>query len=113
MFHTYLFGNKNKSVYKVGFSHKKRGFEARLREVQTGFPYKLEVFCMFETKFGPEIEKAIHRTFCQKKRDLDDEELVGEWFYLSWDDVLDFEKNCVKIDKNFDEIRKNSTFDGF
>jgi hypothetical protein len=111
MFYTYLFGNKNKSIYKVGFSQKKRGLEARLKEVQTGFPYKLEVFCMFETKYGPDIEKALHRTYCMQKKDQDEEELTGEWFYLSEQDVLDFEKNCIKIDKNYELILNNNTFD--
>jgi hypothetical protein len=110
MFLIYLIGNKRKSLYKIGFVNKKRGVDKRMLEVQTGFPYKLEFFKQFESKFGPKLEKVLHRRFSlYKKCEIDGEPLHGEWFNLSDEDFENFEKICESTERNLEAITKDST----
>jgi len=108
----YIFGNSSKSIYKIGFCNKNKGSEKRMAEVQTGCPYKLEIFNQFETKYGSKLEKAIHRGFELKKQcEIDGEPLNGEWFNLNKNDLDNFNEMCKKMEQNFDFIVENSTFE--
>jgi len=111
LYYIYVFGNLSKSIYKIGFCNKNKGSLRRMSEVQTGCPYKLELIHEFETKYGSKLEGAIHRRFeLSKQCELDGENLNGEWFNLSKEDLDNFKEICKKTENNFDVIVENSTF---
>jgi len=113
MVHThniYLIGNKSKGLYKIGCCRIKKSPQTRLKELQTGCPFPLKVFEVFQTKFGLKLERALHRRFMAQRTDQDGEEkLVGEWFCLSIIDAGQFLETCKKTENNIEIILTDST----
>ena len=85
-------------VYKIGYS--KNPSDARMSQLQTGCPYLLELIYEFQTRFGQELERAIHRRFNSCHLRL-------EWFELSVEDVNHFEYLCIQIENNLRLIACN------
>lgn len=61
---------ENKVLYKIGISH---NVEKRIKELQTGNPYKIVLIEKFKTPYAFKIESALHRRY-----KIDN--IKGEWF---------------------------------
>lgn len=64
----YVVGNKEMNICKIGFTN---NVFSRIGSIQTGCPFKLEIFCVVEGTI--QTEKKLHA----KYKDL---RLNGEWF---------------------------------
>lgn len=60
----------DKTLYKIGISH---NVERRIKELQTGNPYKIVLKEKFKTPYAFKIEAALHRRY-----KIDN--IKGEWF---------------------------------
>ena len=89
----YLIRAQEIYLYKVGIT---KDIKQRLKQLQTGCPYQLEVIDMYEPKeFVSKIEKMLHRRFsCYQTKDFS--KIQGEWFDLPNDTVLNFKKINAK-----------------
>lgn len=122
IFYKYLLYNKNiiillvaKKLYliripelnisKIGVS--KNPFK-RIKELQTGCPYKLEISKIFESKYTTKVEKTLHYRFAHLKIDEDIHNLGGEWFNLPIADVANFTGLCETVEKSFDMLKENN-----
>ena len=83
----YLYAIQCKNYIKFGVSYRP---EERIKELQTGNPYKLSLLLKLEYENHFETEKIIHK-YSHKNHEL------GEWF--SVDDDL---RNFVKYLKNIE-----------
>ena len=85
---------KCNNFYKIGLSN---GSENRLKMLQIGNPYPLELVGKFPSFYAPEVERKIHQTFKRKHHH-------GEWF-------KDIDNNDIKmieeiIDKKINWINR-------
>lgn len=99
-------GNKVKLLYilfiselnvcKIGISE---NVEKRIKQLQTGCPFRIDVVKKYDSPIASRIEKIMHRKYGSRKVDENQYNLIGEWFNLSIGEVLDFEENCREIEK--------------
>jgi len=78
--------------YKIGIT--KRLVEDRIKELQTGNPCLLSLIYKFKTNIGTPVENALHRTYNINN-------LNGEWFSLTKNQIDNFLNECEKIEKHF------------
>jgi len=106
----YLINIEKTDLYKVGIT--KNTINERLKSLQTGNPLKLIIIDGYESEKYQKIETIIHRSLKHKKYIPEDfENLLGEWFLLSQEDVSNFKSNCKKIEDSIDFLKKHSTLD--
>lgn len=84
------------NVSKIGISE---NVEKRVKQLQTGCPYKIDLVRKYDSKLSARIEKIMHRKYRSRKVDENEYSLTGEWFFLSPSEVLEFEENCREIEK--------------
>lgn len=97
--------NSKKSIYilyiselnvcKIGISE---NVEKRLKQLQTGCPFKIDVARKYDTDNSTKIEKILHRKYQNRKLDDNEYNLIGEWFNIPISEVLNFEGNCKEIE---------------
>lgn len=105
MKYIYLFNIENTDVYKIGFT--KQHPSKRLKDLQTGNPYKMVLVDSYQSPIAPKIESVMHSYFKhQKVHEEYGIKLIGEWFGLSKETVKDFQKSCKKIEDNLNSINK-------
>ena len=105
-------GNKEKLLYilfiselnvcKIGISE---NVEKRIKQLQTGCPFKIDVVKKYESPMSSRIEKILHRQYQNRKVDENEYNLMGEWFNLTIGEVLDFEENCMEIEKTINFLK--------
>ena len=105
-------GNKEKMLYilfiselnvcKIGISE---NVEKRVGQLQTGCPFKIDVVKKYESNMSSRIEKILHRQYRNRKVDENEYNLMGEWFNLTIGEVLDFEENCIEIEKTINYLK--------
>ena len=106
----YLINIERTDLYKIGITRKT--IKERMKSLQTGSPFKLFIIDFYETDMCQKIETILHRNFKHKKYVSEDfENLIGEWFQLTFEDVKDFREKCQKIEDNVNYLKVNSTFD--
>ena len=94
----YLIKAKDINLYKIGIS---KNATKRVKQLQTGCPYELELISFYEPKkFAFKIEKIMHRSMSIYKKDEDLNSLMGEWFDLQAKDVQGFISNCQLTENN-------------
>lgn len=94
----YLIKAQEINLYKIGFS---KNANKRIKQLQTGCPYQLEIVSIYEPKMFPyKVEKVMHRSLSIYKKDEDEASLMGEWFDLKNEDVRNFVVNCKKAEDN-------------
>lgn len=86
------------TLYKIGYT-KNKNFNTRIKPLQTGNAYKIKCIDYFETKYGRNVEIAMHNYLSSKKKN-------GEWFVLDISDIVNFKSICELIEKNLDIINK-------
>jgi hypothetical protein len=77
---------KCNEYYKIGRSN---SILDRIRVMEIGNPYKLELVFFARTDKDLEVEKMLHKTFEHKR-------IKGEWFCLSDSDIMEFERIIKK-----------------
>ena len=110
-YYVYLIGMEGTNTCKIGYTKEKKGPEGRIKELQTGCPFKLHVLGSYLSEFGNKLEGIMHRHHASKKMDEDMKELQGEWFDLTDDDINSFESECESNEKVIRMILETSTFD--
>jgi hypothetical protein len=103
MYNVYLISSEysNEKFYKIGWT--KRDPNSRLKELRTSNSQNLKIEKVFKTKFGPKIEKNLHRIFNNKRKN-------GEWFSLNKKDVDEFITECQKQHDIFQLLVENNTW---
>lgn len=101
MSYIYLIKDINTSDYKIGKSYTP---QKRLSQLQTGSPNKLIIVHLYESKIANKIESALHNTYSSYRKE-------GEWFGLDLTIEQKFLSECEKIEKNFNYLKENSTYE--
>jgi len=94
----YLIRSSNGS-HKIGVSKNPKN---RTKQLQTANDHELTLISMSECKYPNKVEKTLHNLYCNDHK-------LGEWFNLSINEELNFNKLCQKLDNNFKIIEKYST----
>lgn len=104
----YLINSGLTDRYKIGVS---KNAHDRIRGLQTGNPQKLTLVSYYESEIYIKIETILHRVLKHKKYIIEDfENLKGEWFILTNEDVLSFRESCEKIESAINCLDNSSTF---
>lgn len=74
---------KSGKHYKIGMT--RGNLESRLKSIQTGSPYKIEIIHTIETATPEKLEAELHRRFRGKR-------LSGEWFDLNQSDIWNIKR---------------------
>lgn len=96
----YLIADENNQVYKIGAS--RNSALKRMKQLQTGNANELKVVTKYYCNYPYRLESMLHNWFSHKK-------VLNEWYSLSIDDVLNFEKTCQEVN-NIIEILKDNIF---
>jgi len=106
MKYVYLFHVEGTNVYKIGNS---KHPEKRLKEVQTGCPFRVMEVARFESKYPTLVETSLHRKFGFNKEDEEGRELQGEFFALSFEDRKMFNEHC-QIYEDMNLLMEDNTY---
>jgi hypothetical protein len=88
----YLIANDEWTQFKIGVSTK--SLDKRLKSLKTGNGSEISVVKSFETEYYRKVEKWMHGKYKHKK-------LVGEWFALDDEDIINFISDCQKAHNTF------------
>jgi hypothetical protein len=94
----YLLANDEWSQFKIGISTK--DINSRLRSLKTGNGSEITLVKSFDTIYHRKVEKWMHNKHYSKR-------LVGEWFALSDDDIIEFISDCQKAHDTFQCLIEN------
>mgnify|MGYP003661668521 CR=1 FL=1 len=94
----YLLANDEWSQFKIGISTK--DINSRLRSLKTGNGSEITLVKSFDTIYHRKVEKWMHNKHYSKR-------LVGEWFALSDDDIIQFISDCQKAHDAFQFLIEN------
>lgn len=96
----YLLGDwEREGVYKIGVT---RGdIEKRIKKLQTGNSGEIYLVDYYETPHPFMMEKILHQRYQGKK-------VLNEWFSLSFDEMIQFKKECKEIQDMFDVMEKDN-----
>jgi predicted GIY-YIG superfamily endonuclease len=99
----YIFEAENKGLYKIGVS---KNAKKRVKQVQTGCPFKLKIKETFDSKYAYKIESNIHRKLRNGKSPIfeTEEEFIGEWFELDEEFLSNFKNMCENSHKAFEAL---------
>ncbi len=75
----YIVNMANTNMYKIGIT---KDFSQRLRSLQTGNPFIIEVHNFYPLKSSRRIESFLHKKYQHRK-------LGGEWFQLATRDLVE------------------------
>lgn len=92
------------NLCKIGISE---NVEKRVRQLQTGCPFKIDVVKKYESTISSRIEKILHRKYANRKLDENEYNLMGEWFSLMVSEVLSFEETCREIEAGLYILKTN------
>ena len=93
--------NDDKTLYKIGFTN--GSVYNRIKNLQTGCPYKIEIVDTFNSPYSKVLELILHNMLSHKKTH-------GEWFDLDIFDEFNFKKTCEKLEniqKTLDKYKKD------
>lgn len=89
------------NMFKIGMT---RGdVEKRIKKLQTGNGSEIFLVKKYETEYPFYIEKMLHQKHCPEKR-------LNEWFELSNESVMNFEKDCKFFEELIDMMKDNPFF---
>ena len=83
------------NVCKIGISE---NVEKRIKQLQTGCPFRIDVVKKYESPISARIEKILHRQYRSRKVDENEYNLMGEWFSIPVSEMLSFEEKCREIE---------------
>lgn len=88
-------------MYKIGVT--RGSIEKRIKKLQTGNAGEIYMCRYYKTICPFFIEKHLHLQFNSKK-------VKNEWFLLSSEEVLDFNKRCEDIEQIYNALQDNDFF---
>ena len=100
----YLIYSSVLNLYKIGVSSNSN---KRIKQLQTGCPFPIEIRSTYKTELYNKIEKSLHNKFKNKKTNENLEAISGEWFELEAKDVIDFRKICKEMEEMFVSMKKH------
>lgn len=86
----YLLKN-SENIYKIGVS---KDVDKRIKQLQTGYSDDIVLVDKFLSEYPFKIETYLHHRYQV-------ENVKGEWFYLTNEDVNNFKQHCLQLEKNF------------
>ena len=89
--YVYIIKVSSEGIYKVGVS---KNVKRRVKQLQTGNPEPIEIVKTFLSNYPYKIESVLHRRFKINH-------VHGECYYLSKQDIENFEENCALSERNF------------
>ena len=96
----YLIEDENNQVYKIGAS--RNNALKRMKQLQTGNANELKVLFKYDCDYPYRLESILHNRFSHRK-------VFNEWYSLSLEEVVNFEKTCQEVD-NIIEVMKDNIF---
>lgn len=90
-------------IYKIGVS---KNVDKRIKQLQTGNTEEITLVEKFESNYPYKVESSLHRRYNY-------DNIKGEWFYLTDEQVNNFLSNCKMLENNFYTLDKmgNPFFD--
>jgi hypothetical protein len=88
-------------LYKIGIT--KNPAETRLKCLQTGSPHQLDLLGVYKSPNYKKVEGWLHRAYNAQK-------LVGEWFELTPQQVINFQEECKTIDRTVSMLLEMNPF---
>lgn len=85
------------NVCKIGLSNNSH---KRIKQLQTGCPYQMNLTKVYKSEIASKIEKILHRHYSSRKIDYQEYNLKGEWFRLDIDQIINFEQKCKEFENN-------------
>ncbi len=103
----YLMYINELAAYKIGVS---KNSKKRIKQLQTGCPYTIELLTVYNSTFPFKIEKAIHRSLIGYKLDMEEISLYGEWYAKPFYSKDEFIAQCIKYEKNLQFLMDENNF---
>jgi hypothetical protein len=97
----YLICDPAQNLFKIGVT--KNLYSKRMKQLQTGNGTELHIVNYHETYYPFRIEAFLHKRFFSKNQH-------GEWFELTVEDIMSFEKYCQEYEKIIEELKDNPFF---
>lgn len=98
----YLLKVSPDGIYKIGVA---KNVNRRVKQLQTGNPEKIEIIRVFPTNYPFKIESYLHRKHSYNH-------VQGECYYMSEQDIKDFDETCSLCERNFEIMENiNNEFD--
>lgn len=94
----YLIANDEWTQFKIGVSTK--SLDKRIKSLKTGNGSEITVVKYFETEHHRKVERWMHNKYHNKR-------LVGEWFSLDDEDIINFVSDCQKAHNTFKCLIEN------
>jgi hypothetical protein len=94
----YLIANDEWTQFKIGVSTK--SLDKRIKSLKTGNGSEITVVKYFETEHHRKVERWMHNKYHNKR-------LVGEWFSLDDEDIINFVSDCQKAHDTFKCLIEN------
>lgn len=88
--------------FKIGMT-KRSSIEERIAELQTGNPNEIFISMYHKTDYPDKVEKMMHQRYFSSK-------VKNEWFDLSIEQVLNFNKECEKCEHIIEVLKENPFF---
>lgn len=97
----YLICDPSNNSYKIGVT---RNINSnRIKKLQTGNSTELHIVKTYKCEFPFRLEKMLHFKFSNKH-------ILNEWFNLSIDDIINFEKTCIELNNQINILKSNPFF---
>lgn len=103
----YLMYINELAAYKIGVS---KNSKKRIKQLQTGCPYTIELLTVYKSPFPYKLEKAIHRSLSGYKLDMEEISLYGEWYTKPFYTKEEFISQCENYEKNLQFLIENENF---
>ena len=85
--------------FKIGMT-KHKDINKRIKELQTGNPYKIWIRDYYETNNPLKIEKMMHARHASSN-------IKNEWFDLTAEEVINFKNECIQCEKILEALKDN------
>jgi hypothetical protein len=97
----YLLANDEWTQFKIGIT--KKSTSERIKNLQTGNGSKITIVKEYDTEHARKIESWLHGRYNSKR-------LVGEWFSLDDDDIMNFTETCKEIEVTIKFLIEHNPF---
>jgi hypothetical protein len=99
MGYVYLIADRNSNTYKIGVT--KGDPKKRLKKLQTGNSFELEIKYLFEYEYPYRLESMLHTHYKPYNE-------LNEWFTL--EDPNEFLDKCLEFSDIIDSLKNNLFF---
>lgn len=79
------------NVFKIGVA---KNIDKRIKSLQTGCADKITLVDKFLSNYPFKIESTLHRRY-------EDVKVNGEWYYLTNENINNFQNDCKLMEGNF------------